>query len=170
MVFTNAGTVLKGKVIQSIALSITCSSAGSGSSSKVLTFRKANYQSLQTGITGSAQVGDYLGTLTGKFYGNTVTHYLTPQTNSELYYALREYLKAGNCTVVLYNGETSSSSSYSTNYARVTSITITVYYDTAAVWYNNNGNWVQCLVYYCINGTWVQVTPYYNSGGTWVQV
>ena len=76
MVFTNAGTVLKGKVIQSFALSITCSSAGSGSSSKVLTFRKANYQSLQTGITGAAQVGDYLGTLeTVQDFTEAETHF-----------------------------------------------------------------------------------------------
>ena len=170
MVFTNAGDTLRGKVIQSIALSITCSSAGSGSNSKVLTFRKANYQSLQTGITGSAQVGDYLGTLTGKFYGNTTTHYLTPLNNSDIYYALAAYLRAGNSALVLYNGETSTSSGYSTNYARVTSITITVYYEAATVWYNKNGTWVQCAVYYNNGGTWVQVAPYYNSGGTWVQV
>ena len=170
MVFNNAGAVLKGKIIQSFALSITCSSAGSGSSSKVLTFRKANYQSLQMGITGAAQVGDYLGTLTGKFYGNTTTHYFTPLTNSELYYAIAAYLKAGNSALVIYNGETSSSSGYSTNYARITSITITVYYESATVWYNNNGTWVQCAVYYNNGGTWVQVAPYYHSGGTWVQV
>ena len=42
MVFNNAGTTLKGKLIQQISLSITCSGAGSGSSSKVLTFHKAN--------------------------------------------------------------------------------------------------------------------------------
>ena len=74
MMFNNAGATLKGKVIQQISLSITCSGAGSGSSSKVLTFHKANYQSLNTGVRGSAQVGDTLGMLTGKFYSNTVTH------------------------------------------------------------------------------------------------
>ena len=170
MVFTNAGATLKGKVIQSIALSITCSSAGSGSSSKVLTFHKATQQSFPSGIKGSAMIGDTLGTLTDKFYGNTTTHYFTPLTNSDLYYALAAYLRAGNSALVLYNGETSTSSGYSTNYARVTSITITVYYESATVWYNNNGTWVQCAVYYNNGGTWVQVAPYYNSGGTWVQV
>ena len=52
MVFNGAGTALKGKLIQQISLSITCSGAGSGSSSKVLTFHKANYQSLNTGVRG----------------------------------------------------------------------------------------------------------------------
>ena len=74
MVFSGAGTALGGKIITQITLTITSSSAGSGSSSKVLSFRRANYQSLQTGIAGSAQVGAALGTLTGKFYGNTATH------------------------------------------------------------------------------------------------
>ena len=67
---------LKGKLIQQISLSITCSGSGSGSSSKVLTFHKANYQSLNTGVRGSAQVGDTLGTLTGKFYSKYRDAYL----------------------------------------------------------------------------------------------
>jgi hypothetical protein len=62
MVFSGAGAALNGKIITQIVLSITSSSAGSGSTSKKLFFRKANYQSLKTGITGSAQVGEELGT------------------------------------------------------------------------------------------------------------
>ena len=57
MVFTNAGTTLKGKVIQSIKFSITCSAAGSSGSSKVLTFKQANYQSPASGLKGSDLVG-----------------------------------------------------------------------------------------------------------------
>lgn len=170
MVFSNAGTTLRGKVIKSITFSITCSGAGSGSNSKVLTFHRANYQSLQTGITGAAQVGNTLGTLTGKFYSNTTSHTLSASSNAAFFAALKAYLAEGNSALVLYNGETSSSSGYSTNYARVTSITISVTYEAAAVWYRNGDTWVRCAVYYCDNGTWVQVVPYYNSGGTWVQV
>lgn len=170
MVFTNAGTVLRGKVIQSIVFSITCSGAGSSSSSKVLTFKQANYQAPASGLKGSDMVGTTLGTLTGKFYSNTTTHTLNASSNASLFRNMAAYFAAGNQTLVLHNGETSTSSGYSTNYARVTSITITVTYVAATVWYNNNGTWVQCAVYYCNAGTWVQVTPYYNSGGTWVQV
>ena len=170
MVFTNAGTTLKGKVIQSIKFSITCSAAGSSSSSKVLTFKEAKYQAPASGLKGSDLVGTTLGTLTGKFYNNTTTHTLNASTNASLFSKMAAYFAAGNQTLVIHNGETSSSSGYSTNYARITSITITVTYVAATVWYNNNGTWVQCAVYYCNNGTWVQVTPYYNSGGTWIQV
>ena len=170
MVFTNAGTTLKGKVIQSITFSITCSAAGSSSSSKVLTFKEAKYQAPASGLKGSDLVGTTLGTLTGKFYNNTTTHTLNASTNASLFSKMAAYFAAGNQTLVIHNGETSSSSGYSTNYARITSITITVTYVAATVWYNNNGTWVQCAVYYCNNGTWVQVTPYYNSGGTWIQV
>ena len=128
MVFNGVDTALKGKIITQITLKITCSAAGSGSSSKKLSFRRANYQRLQTGITGSAQVGAALGTLTGKFYGNTVTHTLSETSNSALFNAMKAYFAEGNCTLVLYNGETSSSSGYSSNYARVTTCVLTVTY------------------------------------------
>lgn len=170
MVFNGAGAALKGKLIQQISLSITCSGAGSGSSGKVLTFHKANYQSLNTGVRGSAQVGDTLGTLTGKFYSNTVTHTLNASTNAALFSAMKAYFEAGNSALVLYNGETSSSSGYSSNYARVTSCTITVTYIDAVVWYCDGGTWKRCTVWYRLGGAWKQVVPYYNSGGAWVRV
>ena len=170
MVFNGAGAALKGKLIQQISLSITCSGAGSGSSGKVLTFHKANYQSLNTSVRGSAQVGAMLGTLTGKFYSNTVTHTLNASTNAALFSATKAYFEAGNSALVLYNGETSSSSGYSSNYARVTSCTITVTYIDAVVWYRDGSTWRQCTIWYHTGGAWKQVVPYYNSGGTWVRV
>ena len=157
MVFSGAGAALKGKIITQITLRITCSAAGSGSSSKKLSFRRSNYQTLQTGIRGSAQVGAALGTLTGKFYNTTVTHTLSATSNATLFEAMKTYFAEGNSALVLYNGETSSSSGYSSNYARVTSCTITVTYIHATVWYRNGG-------------AWVQVVPYYRNGGTWIRV
>ena len=170
MVFSGAGAAIKGKIITQITLRITCSAAGSGSSSKKLSFRRANYQSLQTGITGSAQVGAALGTLTGKFYNNTVTHTLNASTNAALFEAMKDYFAEGNSVLVLYNGETSSSSGYSSNYARVTSCTITVIYMDATVWYRDGSAWRQCTVWYRNSGSWVQVVPYYRNGGTWIRV
>lgn len=171
MLFDGAGDALKGKVIQQIDLTITCSGAGSGKDTKVLSFRKANYQSLDKTVKGSAQVGDALGTLTGKFYSNTVTHTLSATSNTELFAAMKAYFAEGNSVLVLYNGEvSSSSSSYSSNYARVTTCVLTVNYVDAAVWYCNGGVWQQCAVWYRSNGTWIQCVPYYNSGGTWIRV
>lgn len=170
LVFSGAGAALKGKVIQGIKLKITCSGAGSSSSSKVLSFRKANYQSLNKTVKGSAQVGAALGTLTGKFYDNTVTHTLTASSNTALFNAMKAYFAAGNSVLVIYNGETSSSSGYSSNYARVTTCVLTVQYIDAAVWYCNAGTWQLCTVWYCNAGIWVQCVPYYNSGGSWIQV
>ena len=169
-VYDQVGAALKGKLIQSITLTITSSGAGSGSSSKKLTFCQANYQSLNTGVRGSAQVGATLGTLTGKFYSNTVTHTLNASSNAALFAAMKAYFEAGNSVLVLYNGETSSSSGYSSNYARVTSCTISVTYIDAVVWYRDGSTWRQCTVWYRLNGAWVQVVPYYNSGGAWVRV
>ena len=87
MVFSGAGGALKGKIITNIVFSITCSGAGSAGSSKVLSFRRAVYQSLKTGIKGSAQVGAALGTLTGKFYSNTATHTLSESSNAAFFSA-----------------------------------------------------------------------------------
>ena len=170
MVFSGAGAVLQGKMITQITLRITCSAAGSSGSNKVLSFRRANYQTLQTGITGSAQVGASLGTLTGTFYGNTVTHTLNASTNAALFSAMKTYLAGGNSALVLYNGETSTSSGYSTNYARVTSCTMTVTYLDATVWYRNGTTWRECAVWYCLNGVWIQCVPWYRSGSTWIRV
>ena len=170
LVFSGTGAALQGKVIQEITLKITASGAGSGSSSEVLSFRKALYQSLKTGIKGSAQVGDALGTLTGKFYDNTVTHTLSASSNASLFAAMKDYFAAGNSVLVLYNGETSTSSGYSSNYARLTTVVLTVTYIDAAVWYCNGGTWQQCTVWYCNAGIWIQCVPYYNSGGSWIRV
>ncbi len=170
MVFSGAGAALQGKIIQTITLKITCSGAGSSSSSKKLSFRRANYQSLNKSVKGSAQVGTALGTLTGKFYDNTVTHTLSASSNASLFSAMKAYLAEGNSVLVIYNGETSSSSGYSSNYARVTTCIITVTYIDATVWYCNAGTWQQCTVWYCNAGTWVQCVPYYNSGGSWIRV
>ena len=87
MVFSKAGDTLKGKIITKIVFSITCSGAGSAGSSKVLSFRRAVYQSLKTGIKGSAQVGTALGTLTGKFYSNTTSHTLSESSNTAFFNA-----------------------------------------------------------------------------------
>lgn len=170
MVFSGAGAVLQGKVITNITLQISCSAAGSSAGNKVLSIRKANYQTLQTGIAGSAQVGAALGTLTGTFYDNTITHTLNATTNTALFEAVKIYLAAGNSALVLYNGETSTSSGYSANYARVTSCTITVTYVDAMVWYRNGSVWTECTVWYRNSGGWVQCVPWYNSGGIWVRV
>ena len=92
------------------------------------------------------------------------------ESNAALFSAMKAYFEAGNSALVLYNGETSSSSGYSSNYARVTSCTITVTYIDAVVWYCDGGTWKRCTVWYRSGGAWKQVTPYYNSGGNWVRV
>ena len=93
-----------------------------------------------------------MGTLTGKFYSNTVTHTLNASSNAALFAAMKAYFEAGNSVLVLYNGETSSSSGYSSNYARVTSCTISVTHIDAVVWYRDGGTWRQCTVWYRLNG------------------
>lgn len=170
MLFNGAGAALKGKVIQSITLTITCSGAGSGSSGKVLSFCQANVQALDKTLRGSAQVGAALGTLTGTFYANTTTHTLSASSNTAFFAALCAYLTEGNSALVLYNGETSESNSYSPNYARVTACTLTVSYSDGTVHYRTGGAWKQCTVWVWVNGAWKQCAPYYRKDGAWVRV
>lgn len=130
MVFTGAGAALKSTLISQIQLTITCSASGGSGSGKILTFHKANYQSLNTGVTGSAQVGDTLGTITGKFYNNTVTHTLSDTSNAALFAAMKSYFAAGNSVLVIYNGETTAADAErsSTHYVRVKTCVLTVSY------------------------------------------
>ena len=175
IVFSGAGSELSGQTITSIEFSITCASAGSESSSKQLTFYKANYQTIPSGTQGSNQIGDRLGTLVGKFYNNTTSHTLSSTSNQDFFEALCEYLSAGNSALVLYNGEVAqSSSSHSTNYARITSMTITVTYNdgsetkTGTVWYgNDDSGFTECYVYRCnASGKWELCSPYRCFGGS----
>lgn len=170
MVFTGAGAALKGKAIQKITLKITCSGAGSASSSKVLSFCRAKKQTLDKTLKGSAQVGAALGTLKGKFYSNTTTHTLNKSSNAALFQAMAAYLKEGNSALVIYNGETSTADGYSTNYARITSCTLTVQYNDGTVFCRRNGQWVECAVYYRKDGAWIAAVPHYRIGGEWKQV
>ena len=167
MVFPGAGAVLKGKTIKKITLAITAGESGSSGSGKVLTFCKARYQYLNTSVYGGSQIGDTLGTIKGKFYGNTQTIPLDETYNTALFNALCAYFKEGNSALTIFNGETSSSSGYSDNYARITSCTITVEYSSGVMYVYKNGAWVKCSVWVRKNGTWVRVKPYFYKNGEW---
>ena len=167
MVFVGAGAALKGKTIKKITLKITAGASGSGASDKVLTFHKARYQYLNTSVYGGSQVGDLLGTIVGEFYDNTQTVWLDETHNTALFNALCTYFKDGNSAITLYNGETSSSTGYSDNYARITTCVLTVEYSSGVVYLRKNGAWVKCSVWVRKNGTWVRVKPYCYKNGEW---
>jgi hypothetical protein len=167
MVFSGAGAALKGKNIKRITMKIVAGASGSGASDKVLTFHKARYQYLNTSVYGGSQVGDLLGTITGEFFNNTQTVWLDETYNTALFNALCAYFKEGNSAITLFNGETSSSSGYSDNYARITSCTITVEYSSGVMYVYKNGAWVKCSVWVRKNGTWVRVKPYFYKNGEW---
>jgi hypothetical protein len=166
MVFSGAGAALTGKSIKKITFTITTSKAGYNRS-KTISFRKANYQYLNTGVKGSAQVGASLGGLSGTFYGTTLTFTLNSSSNTALFNNLAAYFKAGNSALSIYNGETSSSSSYSSNYLCINSCAMTVEYETGTVYYYTDSAWKRCSAYYWTNGQWVKCVPYYCDSGEW---
>lgn len=166
MVFSGAAAALTGKTIKKITLKITTSSAGYNHN-KTISFRKANYQYLNTGVDGSAQVGASLGGLTGVFYNTTLTFTLDKSNNTALFNNLAAYFKEGNCTLSIYNGETSSSTGYSANYLCVNQCVLTVEYESGTVYYRKDGAWKKCSAYYRKNGQWVKCVPYYRKNGEW---
>lgn len=165
MVFQNAGKYLKGNTIKKITMQFTCSAAGYATN-KTLTVRKARYQYL-AGVYGSSQVGDTLGTLYGLFYNRTLTFTLDQNTNAALFNNLAAYFKEGNCTLSIYNGETSSSSGYSSNYLCINQCVLTVEYESGTVYYRKDGAWKRCSAYYRKNGQWIKCIPYYRKNGEW---
>lgn len=119
------------QTISRIKLALTYAPAGANSS-KTLKIYKGTKNTL-TG-TGSAMLGDLLGTVSsnGNAYNTTKTITFDANTNSTLFDNLKSYLINGSTkSIALYNAETAPSSGYSTNYLEVTGATIYVDYETA---------------------------------------
>ena len=169
MVFSGAAAVLNKKRIKQITLTITEGGAGSGAS-RTLTFCKSPKDTYDGG-KGSSYVGAQLGTLTDVFMNNTTTHTLSSTSNTEFFNAFAAYLSEGHEILVLYNGETGTSSSWSRNFKKLTKVVLSVeYIGDGTVWYNNGGQIVECAVFYNNGGNISQVVPYYCNGGTIVEV
>jgi len=172
IIFSTIGTSLLGKIITDIAFSITATGAGSGSSSKVLTFKESNYQDSSPSGRGDRYPSTLLGTLTGKFYDNTSSHTLNASTNTAFFNNLSSYLSAGNHVLIIHNGEKSSSStSYSSNYAKVSAMSMTVTYEEpGGVVYNREGTtWKKGTPYVYHNGSWVKGEAYIYHNGVWTK-
>jgi hypothetical protein len=69
----------------------------------------------------------------------------------------------------LFKNDSAQSSGYTDNYLQVTEAMIEIEYAEGAMYYGQNGAWIQCLVYYGKDGKWEQVSPYYGTGGAWQQ-
>lgn len=126
-----ASMSMENKVITGISLTVTAKRAGYGlGHEKTVYIRKSKYQATsQSGVKGSAFVGDLMGTFTGKFYGNTSTYALT----GTLLTNLAAYFSAGNNTLILYNPDPEQSSQgYSMNYLKWESASIVITYQEAA--------------------------------------
>lgn len=124
------GMNMANKVIQGVQITATASRAGYGlGHDKTVYLRKSNYQATsQSGVKGSAFVGDLLGTFKGQFYGNTSSYEMT----GSLLTNLASYFAAGNNTLILYNPDPEQSSQvYSKNYLKWTAVTMTVTYQEA---------------------------------------
>lgn len=174
MVFTDAGNTLKSTRISKIELKLVFSTAGYSDRTKTLYLRKSNHQSIDESLNGSRYIGDLLGTVSGKFSGETATFTLDADNNTELFLNLQKYFRAGNSTVVVFDESLDHAqygADYTYNYLRVLEAVITVTYENATfLWRWNGSAWEECEVWCCVNGVWIQCIPYYRKDGVWIQV
>ena len=122
------GLSLLNKVIIGLTLRVTSAAAGFGAgTTKTVYLRKSKYQTAsEAGVMGGDYYGDALGTFTGSFYGNTYNH----DFSEALFYAVAEYLQAGNNTFCIYNpSPQASGQGYSYNYLQWDAATLWVTYE-----------------------------------------
>ena len=81
-------------------------------------------------------------------------------------------IEAGTNYITFYNGETASSS-YSSNYCKITAATLYIYYDeggiSKVVKYTDGVDWVDCNVFYCDGEKWIECAPMYCDGNNWIE-
>lgn len=123
---------LGGKLVQSVSLSVTANSSGTGAwYTKTVYLNRATVQgAIDTTTTGQNYVGNALGTFTGSFYNNTTSNAIT----GTLLTGVAAYIEAGNNTFVIYEESPTKSSygDYSANFMVWTACSITVTYEEGA--------------------------------------
>lgn len=171
---TRVKTELKGKQIKEISLAFGNHPGGANRIKSVNL-----YSSLRTTVTDAAKgsdfVGTKLGTISGRFYNNTVTVTLNRTSNAALFEALRAQLRSGadgsniivsrspNLPDNIYGG----GAYYSANYCEMDGLTVTVTLEDATVFYGMDGNWVECEAYIGDGGEWKRVSAKLGKDGEW---
>ncbi len=123
-----AGMNLANKVIASLVFRIDAGNAGYGDDvDKTVYLRRSKYQEASAdGITGAAYAGTALGTVTGRFYGNTSAYSIA----GTLLTTMAGYIASGNNTFIIYNpSPQATDKDYSRNYLEWTAVTLTVEYE-----------------------------------------
>lgn len=113
-----AGMNLKGKIINSVSLSVTSKSAGYNASKNAF-FYRSSVQKLDTSLTGTThRLGSTIGSINGTFYNNTVT------VSANF---LKSAVASGENTFCIYATD-SLVSGWSANYLKWSKVVMTVDY------------------------------------------
>lgn len=126
-----ASMSLQNKVITAVSITVKSEAAGLyNGTAKTVHFRKSNYQYIASGVTGTAHAGDELGTFSGYFPKSSSATTDTINFTGSLLTNVAAYISAGNNTFTLYNpSPTMYSNSYTTDYMKWSSCTMTVTYE-----------------------------------------
>ena len=167
--FNEAGSTLEGKDISSITITTVPGASGYGNDTyKTLYIYESNYQYIDQSIPPANYIGNALGTIYGSFYRNTSTFVLSPDSNSEVFSALKSYFESGNSQICIFVDE-DIISDYSANYLCVTSVSITIEYSEGGcvrIW--NGTEWVKYIPHIWDGSKWVKYSPYIWDGSKWV--
>lgn len=147
-IYLDFGTTLKNTVISNISFTVKFSESGWGlHASKYVSFYSSNRQTLDTSVAPSSYRKSAMGTVYTPAYGNTETITLNSSTNSSLFEAMKSYFEAGNTLLCLYNGENSKVSGYSfsQNYLKITSLSMTVTYSPTYTLTLNTGTGISSV-------------------------
>lgn len=164
----------KTKSIKSITLTLTHGGSGRYGVNKTFGFYGSNLQkNSDTTTYGHEWISgrEALGEFTKNCPKNSDVVLSLPSENAAMLANIEAYLKSGSVdTFCLYMNEDTKDggASYSANYLEVTSATITIVYEDAALMnYCVNGKWVKCTPHYGTNSEWKICIPYYGSDGKW---
>lgn len=169
--FPNLASTVAGYVITQIEIKFNCTASG-GTSNKTLKMVTSAYQTKTTAKSGSQVIygRSSLGNVVGNFYNNSPSFTFNKTTNSVTFQNLCSYILSGNNVIVIYNGESSSSSSYSSSYLKMTSVTMKITYADVYVsnmnYYDGN-SWRLVIPYYFDGTSWRKCNSYYNDGTAW---
>lgn len=166
MVFTDIGEALKNTRITQIVLKLKSDNAGFSDRNKRIYLYGSTTQTLDTSLTGSAVVGEALGSYVGDFHSATDTITMDEENNPELFATMKAYFCAGNSALVMFDeANTTSYYAYTRHYMRITSATLAVTFEDAGiVSYDIGTEWKQCYVMYDTGTEWKQCRVFYDTG------
>lgn len=161
-----ANHFMAGKQIVDISMRFVSAEAGSNRNKRAYFHRSS--RTTFSGGTGGL-VGDYLGYISGTFYGNTVTVSSLKTSYASVFSAFKAYLESGGRAMALYRDERPNDYTWSDNYLQFNAVVMTIEYVESHVWCwdANAGEWKRCRAHFRRDGQWIPCNTYRHNATEW---